>query len=300
MTARDLAQVGAVLAMAAPACPLLGQWPPPPSSSPPPIMYYHHPVESSAPWKGPAPEVSPRPAVPPVVPSDRPAERTVPPQGAAPPTAVPWTTSVTATPQAAPFAAQKTEPPLADKRSFEEKERDDRAKLVYSPRPEDVFTLAHDGTLEQRIIERLRDDERKAGRDPFAKYPKGITFPRATPAGAGLAYRAKTTDYPPQSVEYVSGYVVHRRLHFEEKNAERYGWDLGILQPLVSAAYFYKDVLLWPNSLASGVASGFWDTNLGKCLPGSPTPYYLYPPGLTITGTAVEGLVITGAAFAIP
>jgi hypothetical protein len=35
-------------------------------------------------------------------------------------------------------------------------------------------------------------------------------------------------------------------------------------------------------------------------LPGSPTPYMLYPPGLTITGTAVEGLFITGVAFAIP
>ena len=95
-------------------------------------------------------------------------------------------------------------------------------------------------------------------------------------------------------------YVVHRRLHFEEKNAERYGWDLGIIQTFVSAAYFYKDVLLWPNSLASGVAYGFWDTNAGKCLPGSPTPYMLYPPGLTITGSVVEGLFVTGVAFAIP
>jgi hypothetical protein len=276
-------------------------------------MYYHKPAESSVPRLGPAPDKPqqpaaspfvPQPAASPFAPSDGPKERSQPlgrpREGAPPPTPVPWTTPVTAQPPASPFSAQKTEPPLGDKRSFEEKERDDRAKLVYSPRPEDVFALANDGTLERRIIERLREEERKAGRDPFAKYPKGITFPPATPAGAGLSYVAKTADYPPRQVEYVSGYVVHRRLHFEEKNAERYGWDLGILQPLVSAAYFYKDVLLWPNSLASGVAYGFWDTNMGKCLPGSPTPYYLYPPGLTITGSAVEGLVITGAAFAIP
>jgi hypothetical protein len=212
---------------------------------------------------------------------------------------------VTTQPPLSPFPDQKVpdqkaNPPLGDKRSYEEKERDDRAKLVYSPRPEDVFALPDDRTLEQRVIERLREEERKAGRDPFAKYPQGIAFPKATPAGAGLSYVAKTADFPLRQVEFVSGYVVHRRLHFEERNAERYGWDLGILQPLVSAAYFYKDVLLWPNSLASGVAYGFWDTNMGKCLPGSPTPYYLYPPGLTITGSVVEGLVITGAAFAIP
>ena len=101
-------------------------------------------------------------------------------------------------------------------------------------------------------------------------------------------------------VNYDSLYVVHRRLHFEEKNAERYGWDLGFIQPLVSTAFFYKDVLLLPNSVVSGFAYGFWDTNAGKCLPGSPTPYMLYPPGLTITGTTFEAVVITGAAFVFP
>lgn len=186
------------------------------------------------------------------------------------------------------------------KEKFDSKEKEDRQRLVYNPRPQDVFIIPNDSQLEQRTLELLRDDERKAGRDPFAKYPKELAFPPATPAGIGLTYQAKTIDYPLRQVTYVSGYVVHRRLHFEEKNSERYGWDLGIIQPLISAAYFYKDVLLWPNSLASGVAYGFWDTNMGKCLPGSPTPYYLYPPGLTITGSVVEGLVITGTAFVIP
>ena len=63
---------------------------------------------------------------------------------------------------------------------------------------------------------------------------------------------------------------------------------------------FYKDVLTWPNSLGAGCAYGFWDTSAGKCLPGSPTPYMLYPPGLTITGSAFEAVIITGAAFAFP
>jgi hypothetical protein len=89
-------------------------------------------------------------------------------------------------------------------------------------------------------------------------------------------------------------------MHFEELNSERYGWDLGFIQPLVSTAYFYRDVLRWPMSLASGCAYGFWDTSMGKCLPGSPTPYFLYPPGLTITGGAFQGVIITGAAFVFP
>ena len=83
-------------------------------------------------------------------------------------------------------------------------------------------------------------------------------------------------------------------------NSERYGWDLGFASPLVSTAAFYKDVIFWPYSLGSGVRTGFWDTSAGKCLPGSPVPYYLYPPGLSISGTATEALVVTGAAVIIP
>jgi hypothetical protein len=211
-------------------------------------------------------------------------------------------------------AAQEKKPDPADKRTPEQKqkdqeledkkredrEREERAKYVRLPPRSDVSAFPDDAQLEKAILDRLRKDELDKKGDPFAKYPPTLTFPKLPQIGDGLAYQPKTTDYPPMRVNYEPLYVVHRRLHFEEKNAERYGWDLGFIQPLVSAAYFYKDVLLWPNSLASGVAYGFWDTNVGKCLPGSPTPYMLYPPGLTITGTAVEGLFITGVAFAIP
>lgn len=187
-----------------------------------------------------------------------------------------------------------------DVRTLEQKEKEDRAKYVRLPARSDVSAFPNDEQLERAILERLRQEEREYGRDPFAKYPPTLRFPVNPPIGGGVAYQPKTLTYSPMQVRYEPLYVVHRRLHFEEKNAERYGWELGIIQPLVSAAYFYKDVLLWPNSLASGVAYGFWDTNVGKCLPGSPTPYLLYPPGLTITGSVVEGLFVTGVAFAIP
>jgi hypothetical protein len=179
-------------------------------------------------------------------------------------------------------------------------EKADRAKYVKFPSRADVMAFPNDAQLERVILERLRQDERDANRNPENKYGPTVRFPKGPLVGDGATYVAKTSTYQPMRVNYEPLYVVHRRLHFEEKNAERYGWDLGIIQPFVSAAYFYKDVLLWPNSLASGVAYGFWDTNAGKCLPGSPTPYMLYPPGLTITGSVVEGLFITGVAFAIP
>ena len=41
---------------------------------------------------------------------------------------------------------------------------------------------------------------------------------------AGTAARS-TVGAAPSTVVLEPGYVVHRRLYFEEKNAERYGWD---------------------------------------------------------------------------
>jgi hypothetical protein len=153
-----------------------------------------------------------------------------------------------------------------------------------------IFLLVDDSTLQQAIINRVAKDANVA--------PTTLRFPPLPVlVPDGTAYVPKTSSYPPGKMVAEPAYVVHRRLHFEEKNAERYGWDLGFIQPFVSAAYFYKDVLLWPNSLASGVEVGFWDTSAGKCLPGSPTPYYLYPPGLTISGLAAEAGIITGAGF---
>lgn len=180
-------------------------------------------------------------------------------------------------------------------------------EVTQLPPRDKIFLMYDDAALERAIIERAKEDARRraAAGDPKAPVPKledgNWQFP-ALPAvvPAGTQYASRTGTFPPARAVFEPGFVVHRRLHFEEKNTERYGWDLGFVTPFVSTAYFYKDVLLWPNSLASGVVTGFWDTNAGKCLPGSPVPYCFYPPGLTITGTTAEGLLITGAAFIIP
>lgn len=112
-----------------------------------------------------------------------------------------------------------------------------------------------------------------------------------------LPSRAGTT--PPMRALLEPGYVVHRRLFFEEKNAERYGWNLGMAQPFVSAAYFYKDLLLWPSHIASNLRERY-DTNAGKFLPGSPVPYYLYPPEITLKGGALGAGAILAVIFLLP
>jgi hypothetical protein len=92
-------------------------------------------------------------------------------------------------------------------------------------------------------------------------------------------------------------YVCHRPLLFEEKNSERYEWDLGILQPVVSAGAFYFDVLALPYHVAS-YAGHCYDCSAGKCLPGDPVPYLIEPPQWSLTATLAEAGVLVGL-FAI-
>jgi hypothetical protein len=94
-------------------------------------------------------------------------------------------------------------------------------------------------------------------------------------------------------------YVVHRRLYFEEKNAERYGWDLGIAAPVISTLHFYGDTILWPFRVASNHHERY-DTSAGKCYPGSPVPYYLYPPEVDLWGLTFGTAVFVGTAALFP
>ncbi len=110
---------------------------------------------------------------------------------------------------------------------------------------------------------------------------------------------ARTAATPPRQALLEPGYVVHRRLFFEDKNSERYGWDLGMIQPFVSAGYFYKDLLLWPSHLGSNLRERY-STNAGKFLPGSPVPYFIYPSEITLVGAALGALAIGGAVAIMP
>ncbi len=172
-------------------------------------------------------------------------------------------------------------------------------KEVQLPSRDKIFnSIYNDLELEKAIMDAVKATELKAKRkiDPATfVFP---SLPEVSPRG--LSYQPKTLTYSPRTLHIEPGYVVHRRLHFEGRNAERQGWDLGPLSTLVSAGSFYRDMLLWPQSLASGAVHGFWDTSAGKCLPGSPSPYYLYPPGLTLTGTTAEAGIIAGVSVLFP
>lgn len=158
-------------------------------------------------------------------------------------------------------------------------------KIVASQ--DEVFRLEGDTVLFRRIQKELGD--------------KKDDFPVTSPlVDLKTPYAAKTSTYPPMQVKLEPTYVVHRRLYFEDKNAERAGWDLGALQPFLSAGIFARDVFWLPHNVASGLWINRWDTSVGKCPPGSPTPYYLYPHGFTVSGLMWQAPLVTGLVFIFP
>ncbi len=155
------------------------------------------------------------------------------------------------------------------------------------PNKDDVFRLDNDQTLHEQIQRELGNQK-----DLFPKAGSLID--------PGTQYVPKTVNYPAMQAKLEPTYVIHRRLYFEDKNAERGGWDLGAIQPFVSAGWFARDLLQLPHNVASGVWKNRWDTSAGKCLPGDPTPYYLYPRGYTVSGLMMQSTVLVGLPFIFP
>lgn len=152
------------------------------------------------------------------------------------------------------------------------------------PSMDRVFRVESDASL----IERIRQEFRQ--RDERAEFPKTAEIKEPVK-------RALMRDQPPQVCRQEAYYVAYQPLYFEEKNSERYGWELGVLQPFISTLYFYKDVALLPYH---ATVNPPWqcETNSGYFWPGQPVPYYLYIPPFSWTATAAQvGTIVGGAAI---
>jgi hypothetical protein len=154
------------------------------------------------------------------------------------------------------------------------------------PGLERVTRLESEESLNQRIRQEYRA-RRTMERVPFPDEPIVSTE----------RYRGR--EFPPLSMLVEPNYVSHGPLLFEQINSERYGWDLGVAGPLLSAGGFFADVITLPYHLASSVGCG-WDTSAGKCLPGDPVPFLLYPPGLSLRGGVAETAAVIGVIAAFP
>lgn len=156
------------------------------------------------------------------------------------------------------------------------------------PGPLRLFRLESEKALQERIRQEVRD------RTPPGMTPERTVFPDE-PVISRQRYAGRS--FPPGQLVAEPSYLCYGRLYFEQKNLERYGWDLGPFTPLVSAAGFYWDLATLPYHM--GTAPCRWyECNTGYCLPGDPVPLLLYPPELSLTGLIAEAGVVT-ALFAI-
>jgi hypothetical protein len=158
------------------------------------------------------------------------------------------------------------------------------------PGPDVIFRLE----TEDSLFERIRQEDKD--RQEPGRQQSPLQFPRE-PVLSTQPYFGRS--WPQQAMLVEPNYVNYGRLYFEEKNAERYGWELGPVQPVVSAAWFFKDVLALPYKIGTDPFRCY-ESNAGYCLPGDPVPLRLYPPGISVTGGLTEAAVIAGLIAAFP
>jgi hypothetical protein len=140
-----------------------------------------------------------------------------------------------------------------------------------APRPDQLFRPESEATFRERM--RAEANQKHA----TAEFPKDA---EVVPAGSSRLL-------PPRTATYIPYIVCYRPLYFEDKNTERYGWHLPLLQPLVSTGKFYVDTLLLPYNM--GVQPPWaCECNAGYYLPGDPVPYMAYLPPWSWTGAAME------------
>jgi hypothetical protein len=150
-----------------------------------------------------------------------------------------------------------------------------------------------------------QDVERTPGmdriqRETYTYFPTERDFPADyRPLFEELKRPYVPHSFPPSMERVEPAFVMHKRLLFHDANAERYGWDFGPWQPILSAALFYKDVAFMPYHIGTRPCQCY-ETSAGYCLPGDPVPYLLYPPELSLTGGLLQAGTVVGIAALFP
>jgi hypothetical protein len=184
-----------------------------------------------------------------------------------------------------PAAFQPQIGTLDDRRASEERTLDQTIQLE-PPGMERVFRLESEASMQERM--------RQEGKSKLQV--EKVAFPDETVVSRE-PYPGR--HWPPQIEEVEPNYVCHGRLLFEDKNTERFGWDFGIVQPIVSTAKFYADIVTLPYHVATAPCRQH-ECSAGLCLPGDPVPYLIYPPEISVTGSLAEAASVLGILAVFP
>jgi hypothetical protein len=153
------------------------------------------------------------------------------------------------------------------------------AMLAELPGPNRLFRLESESSLRERL-------RQEAG----PGNPLRQEFPVETPV-------RPTTPPPARDQIHVCmvepGFVAYRPLLFQDVNTERYGWEIGNLQPILSAGQFFIDASLLGLKLIGEVRCPL-ETSAGRCLPGDPVPYRLSLPHIFSNGFLMDRILSNG------
>lgn len=138
------------------------------------------------------------------------------------------------------------------------------------PGPERLFRRES----ETQVFERIRQEaKKKPGARP-------VIFPDYMPL---TKERLQPRTFPLMVESVEPNYVCHGRLYFEQPNFERQGWDCSFFTPAINLGVFYYDIVTFPIHCLSRPGQ-CTDCSAGKCLPGDPTPLYLYHEPCILSG----------------
>lgn len=127
--------------------------------------------------------------------------------------------------------------------------------------------------------------------------------------GAWDAPAREATQTPPRFaggiVTFAAPAAYSRPLYFEQPNLERYGHHVAfcehdhLTQSALSAAHFFATVPILPYKMGANPPD---ECNyvLGSYRPGSCNPHELLKPQLSVGGSVLEGVAVTGLIFLIP
>jgi hypothetical protein len=142
---------------------------------------------------------------------------------------------------------------------------------------------------EAQLFESIRQEARKrpgSGRIAFPVEPVIGTEPYA-----GRRFHQMVTTVEP-------AYICHKRLLFQQANFERFGWDVGAIQPSLHLLIFWYDMVFLPYHIWERPCQDF-DCTAGRCLPGDPTPFRIPRERFSLSGLAAEIGTFFGGAFII-
>jgi hypothetical protein len=216
--------------------------------------------------------------------------------------------------EAAPDAAKLPPPPEVPARTLSftrpaaaAAQRQTQAQTLQQPPAAGRPKTALENEVDFQVNTELPGLERMTQRDSERDWMERQRMEaQAKPGGARIIFPERlpvsrepfvVRQYPKMIENIEPSFVVHRRLLFEQPNFDRHGWELGPIQPGISATRFYYDLALMPYHTWTRPFQQ-WDSSAGKCLPGDNTPLFWYHEQFSVSGLVAQaGAVWVGMAM---